>query len=74
MSRTMLAMPARSTLINPSGPSSDGVVLMLKRDGVITCSSRVPMASDGCIDVSRSAMTGSRGFTLASVSLAPGAP
>ncbi len=49
MSRTMLAMPARSTLINPSGPSSDGVVLMLKRDGVITCSSRVPMASDGCI-------------------------
>ena len=35
-------MPASSTLIRPSGPSSDGVVLMLKREGASTWSSRVP--------------------------------
>ena len=68
MSRTMPAMPASSTLIRPSGPSSEGVVLMLKREGASTWSSRVPAASRGWIAVSRSAMTGSRGCTLVSVS------
>ena len=60
MSRTMPAMPASSTLITPSGPSSLGVVLMLKREGAFSWSSRVPIASGGCSDVSRAATTGRR--------------
>ena len=48
--------------MSPTGPSSDGVVLMLKREGAWICSSRAPVESGGWIAVSRLARAGRRGF------------
>ena len=63
MSNTAAAMPMRRAPITVTGPSSEGVVLMLKREGVCICSSRAPpLASAGCRAVRRCASTGSRGF------------
>ncbi len=47
MSRTAAAIDIMSTPIKPIGPSSDGVVLRLKRDGFLTCSSRGAPESGG---------------------------
>ena len=62
MSRTAPAMARSNVPTNVIGPSSSGVVLMLKREGVWICNSRVPSASGGCSAVRRCARRGSRVF------------
>ena len=47
MSSTAPAIARSKVPISPTGPSSDGVVLMLKREGVWICSSRAPVESGG---------------------------